>query len=1347
MRITIRFKLLVSFVLFSMLLVFSAYYGVNSLHEVNNGFNAQKIKLAARINQGVIAVSRAEKNIILSIDTDEIDEYIDFIRFTTEDMEQRRQLLRSLVDDESNVLLDKFSKTWGGYLRISNKINNLGRVNANTHARELSQGEAREAFDRAALAAQKIADSNELEAVAAKEIEILRKVAVKIKLGTQLALALTEMQRAEKNFILAKTQKEMQEYIATGKLRKEEVSNLFEVLKPLLTEEGRLLGNRFIQSYNDYELLYNKVQELTLLNTNAKAYNLSTGKGRQLNDLAQKQMAAIVEKAESDLDVDKAANDQRIEDARNFLITLTLISLIIIVFIALFLTNTINSSLSDAIIYLKSIAKGDLTSSLEKKRDDEIGELIDNINAINVSLQEVNETTNNIANGNYDQKIVERSTHDVLSQSLNVMSKRLASITLKNSDNEWLAQGQIEINKVIRDVKNAKELAEAIISHTTQYINGQVGTFYELADDTENEQDEFFLTASYAFTHRKGDNNRITMGEGLLGQAAFEKKILSITHLPEHYTRINSSLGDTLPSNALLIPLLIANKVVGVIEIAAVTEFTSSHLKYCEVIAQAIAAGLQARKGKDRIDNLLADAQSQTEELASQSEELRATNEQLEEKNSALDQQKKDLQKQAEDIAEKAAAIEVSSKYKSEFLANMSHELRTPLNSFLLLSKALSDNPKGNLDEEQLEDIKIIYEGGTDLLHLINDIMDLSKVEAGKLTLQNEEVTLDHICKNLQNLFSPSAKDKALAFTVTRDDDAPATIISDQQRLEQILKNFLSNAFKFTPSGTIEFTIKNVPNNVRFLHANLQPTSAVALSVTDTGIGIAANKQREIFEAFQQADGSTSRKYGGTGLGLTISKELAHLLGGEIQLSSIPGQGSTFTLYLPIANAALSNTTEHTINNYTTPSLVNEPIIEIQQSLIETTPINNVESLMGDDSHNISEGDNVILIIEDDEAFAKTLLKMVRGYGYKGLVATDGRNGLYKAFEYKPKGIFLDLGLPDLSGKEVLEQLKFHLSTKHTPVHIITGTEEDTELLKMGARSFAQKPVDADDIEKLLQDIEYINSGEIRKILIIEDDENSRHAISQLIENKGIKTSSINSGNGALTYLHDNEVDCIILDLGLPDISGFDFLDILADNLSIKKTPVIVFTGAELDDEQRSQLNKHSVSLILKDAASPDKLLDEALMFMHSMSKDLSSTQKKSIYNIHDESKLLTGRKVLLVDDDIRNTFALSKNLQRLGLTIYEADNGQTALNKLVQHNDIELILMDIMMPVMDGYEAMKKIRQDPLYKDVPIIALTAKAMPQDRAKCIQAGATDYLTKPIDFDKLCSMLKVWLFKK
>jgi CheY-like chemotaxis protein len=1027
---------------------------------------------------------------------------------------------------------------------------------------------------------------------------------------------------------------------------------------------------------------------------------------------------------------------------------------------------------------------------LDVQSKDEFGELMEAFNHMVASFKEVITQADRISLGEYEQTIVPRSDRDQLSVALIRMLTSLKETTAENERQFWLKTQLARLTGLAQGVASVQQLVGMLISEISRLVGAGQGIIY-LKDthSSQNQSNEFVLLGSYAFKERKNVANRIRPGEGLVGQCILEKKPILLSNVPGDYIHIQSGLGESKPFQIVVLPILFEDEVLAVIELATFKPFTDIEHDLLEQLSDTLGVVIQAANSRQKTEALLRESQLLTEELQTQQEELRtaneeleeqtlmlkqseekmriqseelqAINEELEEKTNYLEVQKADIEKQnafiqlsKQDLEEKAKELEQASQYKSEFLANMSHELRTPLNSLLILSKSLSSNEDGNLNEDQIESAKIIHSGGLDLLTLINDILDLSKVEAGKLDIQMEEVRLDDLLQSLRYQFNPVAKEKGLSFILKLDDQIPEIVTTDGQRTEQILKNLLSNAFKFTASGSVTVEIARAGTGTVYQNNHLEENGAIALTVTDTGIGISASKQQAIFEAFQQADGTTSRKYGGTGLGLTISRELAKLLGGEIHMRSTEGKGSSFTLYLPLEGVVNAEMTEPKIASFKAEVAKAVDSLQISSELLiastsEDHPLAApAKTFLPDDREHLKNNvqDKVILIVEDDPAFAKILMDMSYKKGFKCLAAGDGFSALQLAKQYIPSAILLDLGLPDMDGLKVLDHLKYHNETRHIPVHIISGRDRSSDSLQRGAIGYLSKPIQADDIEAVFNKIEHKLQERIQQVLVVEDDLNNQKAIHELLKHKKVDIHSVSTGKEGLQLMRSQPFDCVILDLTLPDMTGFELLQQLVVDSEGSIPPIIINTGKELTQEEYKELNQFTDSIVIKGANSPDRLLDEVSLFLHSVHKSLPQAQKEMIRMVRDSDESLKGRKILLVDDDLRNTFALSKVLRKHGLDVVMADNGKLALDKLESETGIELVIMDIMMPVMDGYEAIGHIRTLPKFQSLPIIALTAKAMTGDREKCIERGANDYMTKPVDTDKLLSLIRVWLLR-
>ncbi|MCJ8321872.1 MAG: response regulator, partial [Colwellia sp.] len=948
-----------------------------------------------------------------------------------------------------------------------------------------------------------------------------------------------------------------------------------------------------------------------------------------------------------------------------------------------------------------------------------------------------------------------------------------------------------KMNELTQGASDINQLSDDIIANLAKLSHAGHGVIY-----IANQDNKLKLAGSYAFRERKNILAEIALGEGLVGQCAKEKKVILLTKVPNDYIEINSALGEQVPLNLLLLPILFEQKIMAVIELASFELFSQEQQEILIQIAQNLGVVINNIFNQQRTQELLLSTQQQAEELQTQQEELKSANENLTQQtqelqaseeelrqqseelkvsNEELEQRQSDLQNQKDKISLakqeleiKAEELALASKYKSEFLANMSHELRTPLNSLLLLSKSLADNKSNHLDATEVEDAHIIYQGGQSLLALINDILDLSKVEAGKLNIHIETINFTDIKAQLMQLFNPLAKNRELSLNTIIDEKLPSSFHTDSQRLEQILRNLVSNAIKFTEMGGVTISFGLAEANIKFRNSNLSHDNCFVVHVIDTGVGISEDKLQAIFEAFQQEDGSTSRKYGGTGLGLTIARELSHLLGGEIQLSSTLGQGSRFSLYLPLSieqqgNSVITlNTDNKSIPKHeikvSAGKLTNtsDDYSNAQHALPVIRPLRN--TFIDDDRLTISAGDRTLLVVDDDEVFAKILRDHARRSGYKCLVAGNGLTGIELAKHYQPQGIILDIMLPDIDGHRVLERLKSDDNTRHIPVEIISAHSDDRrEALSQGAIGLQTKPVSSEQLQQVLIDIEKMAKAKIKQILIIEDNKHHSKATRRLLENIGLITHCVTTGEEGYQAILTNKYDCVILDLGLPDISGIELLDKLNQNKNKnkKKTgvlpPVIIYTGKEITDQEQTQLDKYSATIVIKGVGSAERLLDDISLFLHQIERDINQSNnnknKVNMHLLHDENTMLADRKILLVDDDMRNTYALSKQLIDIGFDVDMANNGQEALDMLEKQDDFELILMDTMMPIMDGNQATIKIRKMKNYKNIPIIALTAKTMPEDRENALEAGASEYLTKPLELEKLLSIMRIWLFKK
>jgi len=942
-----------------------------------------------------------------------------------------------------------------------------------------------------------------------------------------------------------------------------------------------------------------------------------------------------------------------------------------------------------------------------------------------------------------------------LKDTVNQMIRTLADTTKVNQEQDWLKTNVARFTRMLQGQRDLLTVARQVLYELAPLVDAHHGAFY-MAESEDGEQ-ILKLFATYAFQERKNVANIWRFGQGLVGQAALEGKRILLSKAPPDYIQITSALGEAPPHAIVVVPVLFEGEVKGVIELASFGKFSDIQLAFLDQMLESLGIVLATIEATMRTDDLLRQSQSLAEELQSQQEELQQTNEELEEKARQLTEQKAEVERKnrlvelaRQELEEKAEQLALTSKYKSQFLANMSHELRTPLNSLLILSRQLSENPQGNLDDKQVKYAETIRQSGADLLALINEILDLAKIESGTMAVDVGAVRMVTLRDYVDQTFRQVAEEKGLTFEVEVAPDVPMAMETDDMRLRQVLRNLLSNALKFTERGRVALRITRAAPG----------SDQIAFSVTDTGIGIPPDKQKIIFEAFQQADGGTSRKYGGTGLGLAISREIAHLLGGEIRVQSTVGVGSTFTLILPtvyrrqLPERMLTRT-------QSTSSL--EPIAQLPQS--EPPAIMAPSSLgdiprgdeptsplvltrtVPDDLDALQPGDRVLLIVEDDERFATTLLDLARSNGFKGVVATGGLQAFELARTVKPDAITLDLRLPDVDGWVILDRLKHDPSTRHIPVHIISGSETDERRgLANGALAFLKKPVELEDVREALGEISSFLERRVKQLLVVEDDEVQRQAIIDLIGNGDVKTTAVGTGEEALTALTERPFDCVVLDLKLPGMSGFELIRKIKENPEHGRLPVIVYTGRELAEDEELALKQLAETVIVKDVSSPERLLDETALFLHRVESNLPERKQRILRRLAKMDPALVGRTVLVVDDDVRNIFALTAILEGHHMKVHYAENGKRALAKL-EETPVDVVLMDIMMPEMDGYEATRRIRAQNQWSRLPVIALTAKAMKGDREKCIEAGASDYITKPVDADQLLSLLRVWLYRQ
>jgi CheY-like chemotaxis protein/HAMP domain-containing protein/signal transduction histidine kinase len=928
-----------------------------------------------------------------------------------------------------------------------------------------------------------------------------------------------------------------------------------------------------------------------------------------------------------------------------------------------------------------------------------------------------------------------------LKDNINTMIGNLRATTERTKEQDWLKTNLAKFTRVLQGQRDLFTVGEMLLSELAPLVNAQRGTIYQMV--AANGRRPFLhRLASYASGPDVPES--MALDEGLVGQCAKESRRILLSELSGGYM---SSLGEAQPANVVVLPVLFEGQTKAVIELASLQRFTDAHLSFLEQLTESIGVVLHTIEATMRTESLLQQSQQLTTELQARQKELQQTNQELEQKarqladqNAEVERKNMEIEQARRALEEKAAELALTSKYKSEFLANMSHELRTPLNSILLLGQQLADNPAGNLQPKQVDFARNIYSAGSDLLHLINDILDLSKIESGTATVEAEEISFASLRETVERSFRHIAESKNLPFLIEFDASLPLFFTSDLKRLQQILKNLLSNAFKFTSRGHVGMNVRVVESGWSPGHPTLdRPGTAIAITISDTGIGIPPEKQPLVFEAFQQADAGTSRKYGGTGLGLAISRELASLLGGEIRLRSKLGEGSYFTFYLPQHYAGPSASTSGPAGD-----LQGQASVALSRAL-PIIPIPREERIP-DDRSVVSPDDRVALIVEDDPHYARVLLGVARDKGFKGLVATRGGEAISLARQHRPTVITLDIFLPDMLGWTVLNKLKLTPETRHIPVQVITVEEQRRHGLSHGAFSYLVKPATTEELESAFDRMKSFVTPRTKRLLVVEENAVEQRGIIELLGHTDIEISTASTGSEAFDALLDHPFDCCVLDLRLPDMSGFELLDRIQDEPSLRDVPIVVFVGKDLSAYEQDRLRSAAKGLVLKEVRSPERLLDETALFLHRAVADLPESKQEILRRLHDSNEALHGRKVLIVDDDVRNIFALSIVLENHQMDVLNATNGRQAIEIVRKTRDLSMVLMDIMMPEMDGYQTIREIRKLPDFRALPIMALTAKAMKGDREKCLEAGASDYIAKPVDTDQLLSVLRIWLHR-
>ena len=961
-----------------------------------------------------------------------------------------------------------------------------------------------------------------------------------------------------------------------------------------------------------------------------------------------------------------------------------------------------------------------------------------------------------ISNGEFDIRVsdAEKDNLGSLAFSLNKMASSLEDFFKKLSDKEWLQTGAARLNEVMIGDDSMENLTQKILAFIAGYSDSLVGAFYLLENDQQ-------LILQNGFALDKGAPKKIQIGEGLIGGCAAAKQEILVDKISNNDIKISFASVELKPATIIVFPVLFEKEVKGVIELGSVHQYSERELAFFRSVAENIGISINTVQNRQRVQALLEETQSQSEELLAQhselehmnaeleaqAEELQASEEELkvqqeelleinstlEERTSLLEDRSHIIQEKNIEIGKRMEELALSTKYKSEFLANMSHELRTPLNSILLLSRLMSENTEKNLTAEQVQYAHVIQSSGNGLLELIDEILDLSKIEAGKMSVEYLPTTIASIVDDTKSLFDPIAKQKNIDWKIEVKENVPSSIETDQMRLSQIIKNLLSNSFKFTQQGFVHLIIDTPVDKPSF----------ISFTVKDSGIGIAPEKQQLIFDAFQQEDGSTRRKYGGTGLGLSISRELSKLLGGEITLSSKIGEGSEFTLLIPTSKEEAVLSGEAFPATETDSKNIDKAVETVQNNYLQYT-VTDIPAEIADDRNSINKNDKVILIIEDDTAFAQALLDYTRQKGYKGLVAVRGDKGIEMASQFELQGILLDIQLPVKNGWEVIDELKKNPKTRPIPVHIMSSFQLKKESLVKGAVDFINKPVAFEQLNTIFEKIEYVLSKKEKKVLIVEDNNKHAKALAYFLSTYNVNTQIYQTVEESIESLRNNDIDCVILDMGVPDTKAYDLLEKVKQSEGLEEVPVIIFTGKSMSGREELRIKQYADAIVLKTAHSYQRIIDEVSIFLHLVE------DKKNPKGLDKSGKLenvLKSKTVLLADDDVRNIFSMTKALEKHNMKVIPAMDGKEALEILKIHPEIDVVLMDMMMPEMDGYESIKAIRKNQATKNLPVIAVTAKAMTGDREKCIAAGASDYISKPVDIDQLVSLLRIWLYEK
>lgn len=1150
----------------------------------------------------------------------------------------------------------------------------------------------------------------------------------------EILITMVDAETGQRGFLLTNDEVFLEPYNRSANV----INNKLQNINELVNDNPEQLNNAMVLQ----KMITNRFSMLAKLINGKRANEPLSQDGLKNGKLFMDSIRAIVSTMKT---TEKSLLFQRTESMNKFAAS-TPLFIIIAALLSLIIT---------VIFYLKIrkdiLEKNNLQLALEQKDI-----------AINHRIDVIEDLANKISDGNFSIRVKDEEKDNLgkLAFSLNKMASSLDNSFTKLSQNEWLQTGIAQANEMMMGEVNLQTLTDKILNFIVHRTNSLVGAFYLL-----NNKDLLIFKAGFAL-NASNIQQQYKLGEGLIGQCGLTKQPMHIKNLVEANRTIHFATIQFQPANILLIPILFENNLLAVLELGSLEIYDSNTLKFLKSLSDNIGISINTIQNRNSLQELLEETQSQSEELMTQhtelehlnveleaqwqqlqsseeelkvqQEELMEINTVLEERSVLLENRNAIVQEKNREIQQKVEELALSTKYKSEFLANMSHELRTPLNSILLLSKLMEENHEKNLSTDQIKYAQVIRSSGNGLLQLIDEILDLSKIEAGKMTLEYSMVSIKEITIGLRQLFEPVAAPKQIEWKILLTNKVPQQIESDRMRLDQVLKNLLSNAFKFTQKGSVQLLIDADDNHINF-------------TVKDTGPGIALEKQKLVFEAFQQEDGSTRRKYGGTGLGLSISRELARLLGGEILLNSTVGVGSEFTLQVPLNKLSDKEPVTVFMEDKNAPELPVKPL---------TTPVPEPDNTnasyttdiipeeIEDDRLAIQAGDKVILIIEDDTAFAKALLDYTRQKGYKGLVAVRGDKGLEMASRFRLAGILLDIQLPVKNGWQVIDELKKNPLTRSVPVHIMSSFQVKRESLVKGAINFINKPIAFEQLNTIFEKLDYVLTKKDKKVLIVEDNYKHAKALAYYLQTYNVQVEINQTVAESIESLQKDAIDCVILDMGIPNSNDYEMLEAIKQNKELEEIPIILFTGKNLSQPETLKIKKYADTIVLKTAHSYERILDEVSLFLHLVEGKNADIKTTSAQNTLVLDNVLKNKTVLLTDDDVRNIFALTKALEKHQMNILPAMDGKEALQLLNKEgNNVDIILMDMMMPEMDGYQTIKAIRNNNNTKHIPIIAVTAKAMAGDREKCIAAGASDYISKPVDVDQMVSLLRIWLYEK